>query len=99
MTKSRHLTSALTAIVTALLSQNGLCQGPLAQGNVAFHFHNAFAAAGTEHLGLYNMICPRIEDATTGEIATQRGARSASIDQAVPKKVLDNLYYVGEYAR
>ncbi|KAM5353575.1 hypothetical protein ACJ41O_000225 [Fusarium nematophilum] len=68
------------------------------RGNVATHFRNAFAAAGTEHFNLYNMICPRIENANAGKIATPPDHRSGSIDKAVPKKAFESLYYVGEYA-
>lgn len=67
-------------------------------GTVVEHFRDAYAAAGTDHFNLYNMICPRIENANAGKIATPENARSGSIENAVPMKIFDNLYYVGEYS-
>ncbi|WP_248305345.1 MBL fold metallo-hydrolase [Devosia sp. 1566] len=68
------------------------------EGNVADHFRDAYAAAGTDHYNLFNMICPRIENSSAGKIATPENARSESIERAIPMQVFDNLYYVGEYS-
>lgn len=88
----------IQAIVAAsTLSQTPTVVSAQTTGNVAEHFKNAYAAAGTEHFNLYNMICPRIENSSAGKIATPPDARNGSIDNAVAKKVFDNLYYVGEY--
>jgi metallo-beta-lactamase class B len=62
----------------------------------------AKAAAGTDHMGLYNTVCP--EPATAPRPAAARGRGAAPAvrqdpprDQwyAEPVKVFDNLYYVG----
>ncbi|MCZ7854976.1 MBL fold metallo-hydrolase [Agrobacterium salinitolerans] len=66
--------------------------------SVADNFRKAFEAAGTEHFNLYNMLCPRIENANAGKIAQPDEARKESIEKAGSAKVFDNLYYVGEYA-
>lgn len=68
-----------------------------ATGDVAKYFHDAFAAAGTEHFALYNMLCPRVENSNAGKIAAPINVRNDSINKAAPKKVFDNLYFVGEY--
>ncbi|KAF4452216.1 hypothetical protein FALBO_16220, partial [Fusarium albosuccineum] len=65
--------------------------------NVAKYFHNAFAASGTEHHALYNMICPRVENSSAGKIAAPPNVRNDSITKATPKKTFDNLFFVGEY--
>ncbi|CDZ60276.1 MBL fold metallo-hydrolase [Neorhizobium galegae] len=66
--------------------------------SVADNFRKAFEAAGTQHFNLYNMLCPRIENANAGKIGQPKEARKESIEKAVSAKVFDNLYYVGEYA-
>ncbi|KAB5581234.1 beta-lactamase-like protein [Coniochaeta sp. 2T2.1] len=68
-----------------------------ADGNVAKYFHNAFAAGGATHYELYNMICPRVENANAGKIAQPKYVRNESIINATPRKVFDDLFFVGEY--
>ncbi|NTF16415.1 hypothetical protein [Agrobacterium tumefaciens] len=82
----------------------GLVLGPSASyaaegGSVAQNFEDAFKAAGTQHFNLFNMLCPRIENANAGKIAQPDEARRESIDKAASAKVFDNVYYVGGYGR
>lgn len=65
--------------------------------NVAHYFHTASAAAGTTHFALYNMLCPRIENPNAGKIAAPPYVRNDSISKAAPKKVFDNVFFLGEY--
>lgn len=68
-----------------------------ADENVAHYFHDAYAAAGPIHFALYNMICPRVENANAGKIAAPPYVRNDSIAKAAPKKVFDDLFFLGEY--
>ena len=59
-------------------------------------FAAAYAAAGTEHFNLYNMLCPRIENGSAGKIATPPNVNQRNIDEAKSVKAFDNLYYIGD---
>lgn len=83
----------MTALSVALLATSAAAQD---RDNVMGHFAAANMAAGAEHVNLYNMLCPRLENGNAGKIATPPNHRAASIEGAIPAKVFDNLYYVGE---
>jgi metallo-beta-lactamase class B len=77
------------------------------QGTKAAHQETARKAAGQDHLGLYNRICPdpSAAPAATAPPQTARGAAPAANAprqtpprerwHAEPVKVFDNLYFVG----
>jgi metallo-beta-lactamase class B len=89
-----NTTLAAASAVAFLVSAAGAAARP--GDTVHDRFTAASKAAGTEHVNLYNMLCPRLSDANAGKIATPPNHRAASMDGAVPFKVFDNLYYVGE---
>jgi len=76
-------------------------QRPQGQGRAAPHVAAAKAAAGQEHLALFNTICtppPRVQQPGAQAAAQPQGPPPRSQWYAPPVKVFDNLYFVGQSA-
>jgi metallo-beta-lactamase class B len=99
MMMKRNVRRAAALAVPLLTTCLALAQAsptPAGADNVQTHFDLASKAAGAEHYGLYNMLCPRLSDPSAGKIATPLNPRLRAVRYAEPVKVFDNLYFVGE---
>ena len=106
MRRERRRALLAVAVAAALLggmgasgAANAVDEDPAASwlgGTVLTRFAAAYAAAGTEHFNLYNMLCPRIENGSAGKIATPPNVNQRNIDEAKSVKAFDNLYYIGD---
>jgi metallo-beta-lactamase class B len=88
-----QITASLTAVAVALLGTQAHAQ--TSAGTVESHVAAAKAAAGTEHIALFEALCKP----AYGPPPAAGGPRAAperSTWHAEPVKVFDNLYYVGE---
>lgn len=96
-----HAIALLAVLSLAGVSGGVNVAGQSTADTVQAHVAAAKAAAGQEHMGLFNRIC------VDPEPAPQRGAAAASAPQrggppdrsqwhAEPAKVFDNLYFVGQ---
>ena len=95
------------AVAVAVSLAVALVTAQAGQGTKAAHREAARKAAGQDHLGLYNRICPdpAAAPAATAPPAPARGATPAATAPrqtppreqwyAEPVKVFDNLYFVG----
>ncbi len=102
----------MTTITTGFLAATALAWGlggftltaQAPAGTVAAHVAAARAAAGQDHIGLFNRLCqpeparPAAPAATPSAAAAPRppGPPAKSTWEADPVKVFDNLYFVGE---
>ena len=90
-----HAIASLTAagIAAALLATQ--VQAQTAAGTVESHIAAAKAAAGSEHVALFDSLC-RPAPGPTPAASGPRPVPDRSTWHYEPVKVLDNLYYVGE---
>jgi metallo-beta-lactamase class B len=90
MTMNHYAIGALTAAIA------GIASGALAQQNTAeSHFAAAKAAAGTDHVALFEATCVR-EPGPPPALTGPREVPERSTWHHEPVKVFDNLYYIGE---
>jgi metallo-beta-lactamase class B len=92
-------TSIAVALTFALCTAGLLAQA--VPNTVDGHIAAARAAAGTEHVGVFNSLCMATEERASSNPAPARaGAPAAPPDRAKwhvePQKVFDNLYYLGQ---
>ena len=92
-------TSIAAALAFALSAAALLAQA--ASNTVDGHTAAARAAAGTEHVGVFNSLCVATEERASSNPAPARsGAPAPPPDRAKwhvePQKVFDNLYYLGQ---
>jgi metallo-beta-lactamase class B len=92
-------TSIAAALAFALSAAALLAQA--ASNTVDGHTAAARAAAGTEHVGVFNSLCMATEERASSNPAPARsGAPAPPPDRAKwhvePQKVFDNLYYLGQ---
>jgi metallo-beta-lactamase class B len=90
MTMNLYAIGALTAAIA------GIASGALAQQDTAeSHFAAAKAAAGTDHVALFEATCVR-EPGPPPALTGPREVPERSTWHHEPVKVFDNLYYIGE---
>jgi metallo-beta-lactamase class B len=90
MTMNLYAIGALAAAVA------GIASGALAQQDTAeSHFAAAKAAAGTDHVALFEATCVR-EPGPPPALTGPREVPERSTWHHEPVKVFDNLYYIGE---
>jgi metallo-beta-lactamase class B len=90
MTMNVYAIGALAAAIA------GLASGALAQQDTAeSHFAAAKAAAGTDHVALFEATCVR-EPGPPPALTGPREVPERSTWHYEPVKVFDNLYYIGE---
>jgi metallo-beta-lactamase class B len=90
MTMNLYAIGALAAAIA------GIAPGALAQQDTAeSHFAAAKAAAGTDHVALFEATCVR-EPGPPPAITGPRQVPERSTWHHEPVKVFDNLYYIGE---
>ena len=85
---------AFSFITAGLLAQT-------APNTVDAHTAAAKAAAGTEHVSVFNSLCMATEERASSNPAPTRSAAAAPAPDrakwhAEPMKVFDNLYYLGQ---
>jgi metallo-beta-lactamase class B len=90
MTMNLYAIGALTAAIAGLAS-NALAQQDTAES----HFAAAKAAAGTDHVALFEATCVR-EPGPPPALTGPREVPERSTWHHEPVKVFDNLYYIGE---
>lgn len=96
-------TCACSLVVLFALTVGGFAQRPGGSGDeAAVHLAAARAAAGQDHLELFNRICapPPVPSQQAAAQATTppQGPPPRSEWYAAPAKVFDNLYFVGQTA-
>jgi metallo-beta-lactamase class B len=94
--------SSMVLTIAGILSTGTLVPAGVAQRSAEAHVATAKAAAGQDHVGLFDRLCtppaPRPAAAATPAPAAPRaaGPPPASDWHVEPAKVFDNLYFVGE---
>lgn len=96
-----YSTGVLCAIALTLGVSSASLLGQSASGSVDAHVAAAKAAAGTEHVAVFNSLCTAAEERASAQPNPQRSAAPApppprSAWHVEPVKVLDNLYYLGQ---
>ena len=91
----------LFAVVTGLGLSTELLLGQSTPASVDAHIAAAKAAAGAEHVGVFNSLCMATEERASSNPAPRASATPAPPpDRAKwhtePMKVFDNLYYLGQ---
>ncbi len=88
---------AISLLVAASLTfAAGGVIGQLPVGTVQSHVAAAKAAAGQEHLGLFNTVCAEPAPPAAAPQTQAPGPPDRSQWHAEPVKVFDNLYFVGQ---
>ena len=87
------------AIALGLSTEKLLGQSP--NGSVEAHVAAARAAAGTEHISVFNSLCLATEERASSNPAPRASATPAAPPERAkwhvePVKVFDNLYYLGQ---
>ena len=96
-----YSTAVLFAIALAVTFLTANVLGQSASPSIDAHVAAAKAAAGTEHLGVFNSLCMATEERASSNPAPRASATPAAPpDRAKwhtePMKVFDNLYYLGQ---
>lgn len=96
--KSSKLAVVLAFVLAVGLGVVGVAAQAAREGQVDAHVAAARAAAGQDHLGLFDRICtaPAPAPAPQAGAPPQQGPPDRSQWHAEPAKVFDNLYFVGE---
>lgn len=88
---------ALVSVVLAAGMGSVVARGQAAPGSAEAHLAVAKAAAGTEHAGLFSVICvPQEPPAPRTAPGEPAGPPPRARWHAEPVQVFDNLYYLGE---
>ena len=90
-----QFTASLTAAAVAAALLGTQVHAQTAAGTVDSHVAAAKAAAGTEHVALFDSLC-RPASGPPSAASGPRPVPERSTWHAEPVKVFDNLYYVGE---
>src|SRR5205809_782977 len=95
VTMRSHVGALLASVALAIVPSSEM-SGQTAGDQAGAHVAAAKAAAGQEHLAVFNLLCATPAPQNAAPAAPSSGPPDRSAWHAEPVKVFDNLYFVGQ---